>query len=151
MAAIPREFTFAEPNCNWRSGTTTASFPFDLQKETEMFSYSHGHMRALTAAIFLIGLSACTAAPTPETAASPFPALPPPPMAEPAASCDQSKASWAVGKAADETLVAKVLSDTGAKHSRILRPGMMVTMEFDGTRVNIRVDNNKVVLGVTCG
>ena len=116
-----------------------------------MFSYSNGLVRVLSTAIFSIGLSACTAAPTPEKATSPFPALPPPPMAEPAASCDQSKAEWAVGKTVDDALLAKVLSDTGAKQSRILRPGMMVTQEFDGTRVNIRVDNNKVVLGVTCG
>jgi len=99
----------------------------------------------------MVGLGACTAGPTTETVASPYPALPPPPMAEPAATCDQDKGSWAVGKAADETLVAKVLGDTGAKRSRILRPGMMVTMEFDGTRVNIRVDNDNLVLAVTCG
>lgn len=117
-----------------------------------MFSNPRNHSRTLAAAVLSIALSACTAAPTPESTASPFPALPPPPMAEqPAATCDQDKGSWAVGKPADEALVAKVLSDTGAKHSRMLRPGMMVTMEFDGTRVNIRVDSNKVVLGVTCG
>ena len=107
--------------------------------------------RTLAAAILAVGLTACTAAKTPETAVSPFPALPPPPMAEPAATCDQDKGSWAVGKPADEALLAKVLNDTGAKRTRVLKPGMMVTMEFDGTRVNIRVDNNNVVLSVACG
>ena len=116
-----------------------------------MFSNPRVHVHALLTAVCLGALSACTAAPTPETTASPFPALPPPPMAEPAASCDQAKGGWAVGKPADEALVAKVISDTGAKYSRTLRPGMMVTMEFDGNRVNIRVDNNKIVLAVTCG
>jgi hypothetical protein len=56
-----------------------------------------------------------------------------------------------MGKTADDALVAKVLSDTGAKRVRMLRPGVMVTMEYDGTRVNVRVDNNKNVLAVTCG
>ena len=116
-----------------------------------MFSYPRDHARILAAAVFSIALSACTAAPTPESPASSYPALPPPPMAESAASCDASKGSWAVGKPADDALVAKVVADTGAKYSRMLRPGMMVTMEFDGKRVNIRVDNNKVVLAVTCG
>lgn len=107
---------------------------------------------SVSAAAMAMIVGACTSASTPEPVTSPFPALPPPPMAEqPAASCEQGNASWAVGKLADDELVAKVLSDTGAKHSRILKPGMMVTMEFDGTRVNIRVDNDKKVLAVTCG
>ena len=38
-----------------------------------------------------------------------------------------------------------------AKRTRVLKPGMMITMEFDGTRVDVRVDNNNVVLAVTCG
>jgi hypothetical protein len=78
---------------------------------------------------------------------------PPPPVAnpEPAGSCDASKGSWAVGKVADEALQAKVLSDTGAKHMRFLKPGMMITAEFDGNRVNVRVDNDKIVLSVACG
>jgi Peptidase inhibitor I78 family len=107
--------------------------------------------RTMVAFALSFGLNACTAAPTPEPSASVFPALPPPPITEPAATCDQSKGSWAVGKPADEALLAKILSDTGAKHTRVLRPGMMVTAEFDGTRINIRVDNNNLVLAVTCG
>jgi hypothetical protein len=120
--------------------------------ETETMS-NYLRSPACTAAVLFmsIGLNACSAASTPKPAASPFPALPPPPMAEPAASCDQAKASWAVGKPADDALLAKILQDTGAKRTRLLKPGMMVTAEFDGTRVNVRVDNNNVVLAVTCG
>ena len=117
-------------------------------------------------------LAACSSTRTAEPAVAGMPALPPPPMAEPvatndpvtepasdsstsvpgpAAVCDQGKGSWAVGKVADAVLVAKVMADTGAKKTRMLKPGMMVTAEFDGTRVDIRVDNNNVVLAVTCG
>ena len=56
-----------------------------------------------------------------------------------------------MGRIADETMMSKLLNDTGAKRIRRLKPGMMVTMEFDGTRLNVRVDNNNKVLSVTCG
>jgi len=118
--------------------------------------------------LLTVGLGACSSTSTQEPAVAGMPALPPPPMAEPvataepateassstpepAASCDQDKGGWAVGKVADADLLAKVLADTGAKRTRVLKPGMMVTMEFDGTRVDIRVDNHNVVLAVTCG
>lgn len=106
---------------------------------------------AAAAFVLSVGLNACSSTGGSDSSASPFPALPPPAMAEPAASCDQSKASWAIGQQADEALMKKIIDDTGAKHARKLRPGMMVTMEFDGTRVNVRVDNNDKVLSVTCG
>jgi hypothetical protein len=130
--------------------------------------------RSLTPAglLLTVSLAACSSARTAEPAVAGMPALPPPPMAEPvatnapvtepasdssasapepAAACDQGKGSWAVGKVADAALVAKVMADTGATKTRMLKPGMMVTAEFDGGRVDIRVDNNNVVLAVTCG
>jgi len=126
-----------------------------------------------TAIALSISLNACTMNSTP-TVAEPAPppsagltsepgyAGPPemagnttvPPAAqpsEPVMTCDQTKASWAVGKVADDALLAKVLSDTGAKYTRVLRPGVMITMEYDGTRVNVRVDGSKKVLSVVCG
>jgi hypothetical protein len=34
---------------------------------------------------------------------------------------------------------------------RVLRPGMVITREFNGARLNIRVDNEHKVLSVSCG
>ena len=93
------------------------------------------------------GLGACTVTPVSAATASNPPAEPPPkPL-----NCDESKARSAIGLPLDDALLAKVLADTGAKKSRILKPGMMVTNEFDGARVNLRIDTQRIVLGITCG
>jgi hypothetical protein len=34
---------------------------------------------------------------------------------------------------------------------RVLRPGVMVTQEFNGMRLNIRVDTERKVLATSCG
>jgi hypothetical protein len=108
---------------------------------------------AVASSFFSLCLAACTMTPVPQATASnpPNPPAEPPPTPVPVMSCDASKGQWAVGKTLDDALLAKVMADTGSKQSRVLRPGMMVTAEFLGTRVNIRVDNSKGVLAVTCG
>lgn len=66
-------------------------------------------------------------------------------------SCDSSKAQWAVGKIADEALLARAKNDAGANLARILRPDMAVTMEYRAERLNLRVDETGKVLDVSCG
>jgi hypothetical protein len=115
-----------------------------------MSIYSHCSRITLATLILSASLGACTMTPVPEATAN-NPPVEPPPTPMPVMNCDATKGSWAVGKPLDDALLAKVLADTGSTQSRVLRPGMMVTMQFVGTRVNVRVDNNKVVLAVTCG
>lgn len=88
-------------------------------------------------------------------------APPPPPMDEPAASqdateetamtCDDKPGKWAVGEIADDALIAKVKADTGSERVRVIRPGMMVTMDYREDRVNLDVDADNRVLTVRCG
>lgn len=112
-----------------------------------MPNHSTSFKLSFAALLLSTGLGACTMTPVPEATATNPPAEPPAtPM-----SCNASKAQWAIGQLADEALLTKVLSDTGARQSRVLKPGMMVTAIFDGTRVNVRVDADRIVLGVTCG
>ena len=66
-------------------------------------------------------------------------------------SCDASVLAWATGQVADEALVERARVQAGAKTVRVLRPGMMVTREFNGDRLNIRVDNERKVLATNCG
>lgn len=114
----------------------------------------------------LFALSACATPsqepPAAEDSADAFAAPPPPPaMDEPgtvpatnedaAMTCDAKAGQWAVGNVADEALVAKVKADTGSERVRVIKPGMMVTMDYREDRVNLDVDKDNKVLTVRCG
>ena len=109
----------------------------------------------------LFALSAC-ATPPPEAAPAEedpafAPAPPPPAMQdegireEPPVICNEQAGQWAVGQVADEALVAKVQADTQSKRVRVIKPGMMVTMDYREDRVNIEVDEDNRVTVVRCG
>jgi hypothetical protein len=85
-----------------------------------------------------------------ESAATPPPngsADAPPPALE----CDASQVQGLVGQALDEAKAEQARADAGAKHVRILKPGQMVTMEFDGERLNIEVDDKGTITALRCG
>jgi len=89
-----------------------------------------------------LSLSACASTPTANTGGP----LPPSAM-----QCDASGASWAIGQSPGSDVVERVRVDTHSRIARVLRPGQMVTMEFSGDRVNIRVNEREAIIGVTCG
>ena len=66
-------------------------------------------------------------------------------------SCDAEAAQRFVGQKADETTVKAAVAASGAKSARVIKPDMMVTMDFRGDRVNIRVDDAGKIIAVTCG
>lgn len=106
--------------------------------------------RLLAALVIAAGLAGCHTPPdTPASSAGRE--LPAPASGESAMSCDSSKAQWAVGKIADEALLARAKNDAGANLARILRPDMAVTMEYRAERLNLRVDETGKVLDVSCG
>ena len=102
---------------------------------------------ALSSVLLALSLSAC--------AASPQQGPPPPtgadPAEPPAGACDATPLSWAVGQVADEALIERARNEAGAQTVRVLRPGMMVTREFNAMRLNIRVDTERKVLATSCG
>jgi hypothetical protein len=65
--------------------------------------------------------------------------------------CDASGARWAIGQSPSSDVVERVRVDTHSRITRVLRPGQVVTMEFSGERVNIRVNEREAIVGVTCG
>jgi hypothetical protein len=69
----------------------------------------------------------------------------------PVAVCDATHVAWAVGQVADDALVERARVESGSTSVRVLRPGMVITREFNGARLNIRVDNERKVLSVSCG
>ena len=66
-------------------------------------------------------------------------------------SCDAEAAQRFVGQKADETTVKAAVAASGAKSARVIKPDTMVTMDFRGDRVNIRVDDAGKIIAVTCG
>ena len=51
----------------------------------------------------------------------------------------------------DPALSAQAKQDANATEVRILKPGEMVTMEFNGERLNLEVDEKQQVTAVRCG
>lgn len=78
-----------------------------------------------------------------QTTADPTPALP--------GSCDATQVQWTVGKAIGEAETEQARKDAGAATVRVLKPGQPVTMEFNGTRLNIEVDDKGVGVSARCG
>ncbi|PZO09210.1 MAG: hypothetical protein DCF27_06210 [Lysobacteraceae bacterium] len=111
----------------------------------------------------LLAVAACSgpavsgpaaAMPVAATAATPPDTTPPdttPPAAEePAMTCQADKGQWAIGQIADEALVAKVQAETTSESVRVIKPGMMVTMDYRDDRVNLDVDDDNRVTAVRC-
>lgn len=72
--------------------------------------------------------------------------------AAPAASrCNAAPAQFAVGRNIDAALESDARARAGAKTSRVLRPGQVVTMEFNAERLSLTVDDAGRVTRVNCG
>jgi Peptidase inhibitor I78 family len=67
------------------------------------------------------------------------------------ASCSAEAAQRFVGRNADAGTVQSAVSASGAKAVRVIKPDMMVTMDYRGDRLNIRVDAAGEIIEITCG
>jgi hypothetical protein len=98
-------------------------------------------MRFLAAAALALTGVACTyRTPPPEPTPAPH-----------AAACDAAPARHLVGRPASPELAAEAQRRTGARVWRWLRPGQIVTMEYRADRLNIRLDAQDKVEGLSCG
>jgi hypothetical protein len=66
-------------------------------------------------------------------------------------SCSAENAQRYVGHKADRSVAAAAMKASGAKLVRVIEPDMMVTMEFRGDRLNIRVDDAGKIIAIDCG
>ena len=81
-------------------------------------------------------------------------AQPQPPASVPATpegQCSSAGAAFAVGHVVGEALSSQARSRAGAAEVRVLRPGQMVTQEFNAGRLNLEVDATGRVTRVYCG
>ena len=99
--------------------------------------------QAVVCSLLLAALGGCSVAMTPRTADVPMPPA--------VVACQAEPAQFAVGQVATPALVQQAQERAGAARARVLRPGEMVTMEFDATRLNLEVDAANRVLRVRCG
>ena len=54
-------------------------------------------------------------------------------------------------QAASDELVEQARTDAGADAVRTLRPGQAVTLEFNGARLNVEVDEDNRIVSLRCG
>jgi hypothetical protein len=95
-----------------------------------------------TAACLLLATSLAACAGKPMRTGGPLPAT---------RACAAEPARWAIGAVATAEVLERIRVDSGAQVVRALKPGQVVTMEYNGARVDVRVDAGNVVLGVSCG
>ena len=94
--------------------------------------------------LLTLGLGACAQQP-PQVPVAPYP-----PMIAPEG-CNEAAAQFAVAKTADAKLVEEVRVKSGAQRVRVIRPGQMVTMEFDAGRLSLDLDEKGKVVRARCG
>jgi uncharacterized lipoprotein YajG len=65
--------------------------------------------------------------------------------------CNADNMQAVLGKKATVEVVEQARLGTHSRTARVLRPGQVVTMEFNAQRVDLRVDANDIILAVSCG
>lgn len=88
-----------------------------------------------------IALSACAGGPAASTPAS----------APPSGACNAEPAQFAVGRNTNAALEEEARTRAGTKTVRVLKPGQVVTMEFNADRLSLTVDAAGRVTHVSCG
>ena len=101
-------------------------------------------LSALVAAALLSGCAAPGTVPAP--APAPVAAAP-----APQAQCNADGAKFAIGQPASAQLETASRVHAGAESVRILKPNQVVTLEFNGGRLNLVVDARNRVTAVRCG
>ena len=109
------------------------------------------------AALAAVALTACSGYGTAQAPVAPAPlaqsreAQPPQVGSEGSALCNAQAAQFAVGQNSTATVMESARARSGAQMARVLRPGQMITKEFDAQRLNLQVDANGRILAATCG
>ena len=105
-------------------------------------------MRARAAALAAgaVVLCACTTLQAP-----PLNAPPVPPRPSPGGICHAQGAQALVGRTYDAALGEELRRVTGAERVRVVRPGQVVTMEFDERRLSVELDARERVASIRCG
>ncbi|BCD88590.1 hypothetical protein PSm6_49970 [Pseudomonas solani] len=65
--------------------------------------------------------------------------------------CSSGPVRSLIGKAATPELVEQAKNAAGASDVRVLKPGSVMTLEYNSRRLNIDTDDTNLIKGVSCG
>ncbi len=65
--------------------------------------------------------------------------------------CDASSLQSQIGQKATQSVMEDLRTRSGSETARMLRPGQLVTMEYNATRLNLIVDDKDVMTAIRCG
>ena len=111
-----------------------------MEKEPTALNLKTRFSLILTAALFAAGCS--------NTAEKSEPAATP---ADTSLGCTSSAVENLKGKTATPELLEQARQQAGASTARILTPNSVVTLEYNGQRLNLNVDDQRVITRVSCG
>ena len=114
---------------------------------------------SLGAALLIAGCSSFApqspAGNNPQPVSKLTPAPPPEPIgkstAPPGDICDAKPAQGVVGQQPTVKVIEQARVRSGARMARVLRPGQMVTKEFDQQRLNLELDASGKIIAARCG
>lgn len=96
-------------------------------------------------------LSACSSPPPKNTEEPPQAVVDPLPTGMGnGTKCDPEALKGLEGQVASQALVDKTVKAAGAKHARVVKPGMAVTMDFREDRLTIQVDEQNRITSIGC-
>ncbi len=94
---------------------------------------------ALSAATLVLVAAACTT-------------MPPPPMAQQTGeSCTTDTIGWVIGQAATPEVVERARFESYSRDVRVIEPGMAVTLDYRGDRLNLHVNGAGAIHQAACG
>ncbi|RAP65118.1 hypothetical protein A6B37_03940 [Achromobacter sp. HZ01] len=65
--------------------------------------------------------------------------------------CDAAALQSQIGQKATPSVMEDLRTRSGSATARMLRPGQVVTMEYNATRLNLIVDDKDVMTAIRCG
>lgn len=65
--------------------------------------------------------------------------------------CDAGSLQSQIGQKATPSVMEDLRTRSGSSTARMLRPGQVVTMEYNATRLNLIVDDKDVMTAIRCG
>ena len=65
--------------------------------------------------------------------------------------CDAAALQSQIGQKATPSVMEDLRTRSGSATARMLRPGQLVTMEYNATRLNLIVDDKDVTTAIRCG
>ncbi|KIQ96189.1 I78 family peptidase inhibitor [Lysobacter sp. A03] len=76
----------------------------------------------------------------------------PPPMAQQRPdSCTTDTIGWVIGQAATPEIVERAQFESYSRAVRVIEPGMAVTLDYRGDRLNLHVNSAGAINQATCG